>query len=328
MIDTTPLSARTVGELYGVNGKTLQRQYKHKISTFKEWKHKPHSTQYLVYPDNITHSLSIDETSLSNGELYTVVTNKLAKGKKGTLVAMIKGTKAEDIIRELRKISSSKRNKVKEITLDMAAPMINICKYVFPKATQVTDRFHVQKLANEAVQDIRIKHRWEALELENNQAEEAKKRRETYQPTILANGDTLKQLLARSRYLLFKHQSKWTDKQKERADILFKLYPDIQKGYFLSMQLFSIYQHTKAKSAAYTKLAHWYKDIEESGFKAFNTVKRTIYQHYETILNYFDNRSTNASAESFNSKIKAFRLQFRGVRDVQFFLFRIEQLFS
>ncbi|WP_245795541.1 transposase [Arenibacter nanhaiticus] len=46
------------------------------------------------------------------------------------------------------------------------------------------------------------------------------------------------------------------------------------------------------------------------------------------MLNYFDNRSTNASAESFNAKIKVFRAQFRGVRNIGFFLFRLSNIFS
>ena len=54
----------------------------------------------------------------------------------------------------------------------------------------------------------------------------------------------------------------------------------------------------------------------------------TIKINYDSILNYFDNRSTNASAESFNAKIKAFRNQFRGVRKVDFFLFRLTKLGS
>nr|WP_262987291.1 transposase [Flavobacterium xueshanense] len=41
-------------------------------------------------------------------------------------------------------------------------------------------------------------------------------------------------------------------------------------------------------------------------FKSFNPISRSIMNHYQTILNYFDNRITNASAESFNSKIKTF----------------------
>ncbi|MEZ7507050.1 transposase [Flavobacterium sp. Arc2] len=54
----------------------------------------------------------------------------------------------------------------------------------------------------------------------------------------------------------------------------------------------------------------------------------TIKINYDSILNYFDNRSTNASAESFNAKIKAFRSQFRGVRNVEFFLFRLTNIYA
>jgi len=89
------------------------------------------------------------------------------------------------------------------------------------------------------------------------------------------------------------------------------------------MELYNIYQNTKDKGIAFTKLAQWYRTVENSGFKTYNTVVRTIQQHYVSILNYFDNRSTNASAESFNAKIKGFRTQFRGVRDVNYFLFRL-----
>jgi transposase len=75
----------------------------------------------------------------------------------------------------------------------------------------------------------------------------------------------------------------------------------------------------------------WPGGMKASGnlaFKAFNTISRSIEHHYETILNYFDNRSTNASTESFNAKMKAFRSQFRGVRSVEFFLFGLTQLYA
>ncbi|MEY8591045.1 transposase [Butyricimonas hominis] len=48
----------------------------------------------------------------------------------------------------------------------------------------------------------------------------------------------------------------------------------------------------------------------------------------KTILNYFDNRSTNAAAESFNAKIKEFRRVFRGIRDIKFFLFRLCKIYA
>ncbi|WP_206611029.1 transposase [Mariniphaga sediminis] len=50
--------------------------------------------------------------------------------------------------------------------------------------------------------------------------------------------------------------------------------------------------------------------------------------HYREILNFFENRSTNASAESFNAKLKAFRATLRGVCDVKFFLFRVANIIA
>lgn len=272
--------------------------------------------------------LSIDETSLSLGELYTVVTNKDAKGKKGTIVAIMSGTKSENLIPILHKIPSRLRNKVKEITLDLAGNMGLIAKKCFPNAVQVIDRFHVQQLASEALQEIRVKYRWEAIDLENQAIETAKNNKSTYQPDILPNGDTLKQLLARSRYLLYKSEYKWTLEQKERSSLLFERYPDIHKAYKLSQELTSIFNTTKDKIIAFARLALWNDKVVKSGFKSFNSVSRTMINHHIKILNYFDNRSTNASAEAFNAKIKAFRSQFRGVSDINFFLFRLTKLFA
>lgn len=91
----------------------------------------------MLYAENIGIHLSIDETALSNGELYTIVTNKAAQERKGSLVAMVKGTQADDIIEVLRKIPSRLRDNVKEVTLDMAANMNLIVKRCFIKADRV-----------------------------------------------------------------------------------------------------------------------------------------------------------------------------------------------
>jgi transposase len=281
-----------------------------------------------LFPENIGKHLSLDETSVSQGELYTILTNKSAKGKQGSIVAIIAGTSSETVRFHLEKISINLRRKVEEITLDMAGSMNNIAQYSFPNAVLVTDRFHVQKLATEAVQEIRIKHRWDAIDMENDAIDKAKKNRKAFHPLILENGDTVKQLLARSRYVLYKNDTKWTASQKERAKLLFNLYPDIASAYQLSQKLSWIYENTKDKIYGYTRLAQWHEKVAKAGFKSFNTISRTIKNHYKTILNYFDNRSTNASAESFNAKIKAFRSQFRGVRNIDFFLFRLCQIYA
>jgi transposase len=281
-----------------------------------------------LYPENLGEKLSIDETSLSHGELYTIVTNKTAKGKKGAIVAIVAGTKAETIISILHRIPERARKKVREITLDMAGNMELICKRCFPEATRVTDRFHVQKLATEALQEMRIKHRWAALDAENEAIERSRKTANPYQQEMLPNGDTIKQLLARSRYVLYKSSSNWTASQKTRAELLFERYPDLKTAYGLSMGLRQIFENTKDKIFGLANLARWHEKVRQTGFKAFDTTSRSIQNHYETILNYFDNRSTNASAESFNAKIKAFRTQFRGVKNVEFFLYRLTKLYA
>lgn len=94
------------------------------------------------------------------------------------------------------------------------------------------------------------------------------------------------------------------------------------------MELSHIFDKTTDKAFSLAKLARWYEKVRQFAFKAFNTIARSIQNHYPTILNYFDNRSTNASAESFNAKVKAFRSQFRGVKCVKFFLYRLTQLYA
>ena len=134
--------------------------------------------------------------------------------------------------------------------------------------------------------------------------------------------------MQRSWYLLFKSKTKWTARQIERAEILFDLYPSVEKAYNLSQGLSYIFENNTDKDVARLKLAHWYDKVENSEFKSFNTIARSIQMHYNSILNYFNNRSTNASAESFNAKIKEFRAVFRGVRDVKFFLYRLTKLYA
>ena len=311
-----------------MNGKKLQRQYKKHLSNFSTWEQREHASEWLIFPENIGSHLSIDEVNLSMGELYTVVTNKAGKGKKGSIVAIIAGTKSEVVINHLQKIDFKKRNQVTEITLDMANSMKLIAKKSFPKAKQVTDRFHVQKLALEAVQEVRIRLKWDALDQENSAITESKLNKTPFISREFSNGDTAKQLLTRSRFLLYKSPNKWSDSQKERAIILFEEYPEIKTVYYLSQKLRNIYNKNADKIVAITKLAHWYNDVENLGIKSFNTIMNTVKINYDSILNYFDKRSTNASAESFNAKIKAFRNQFRGVRKVDFFLFRLTKLFA
>ena len=327
-MDTYPIHSHSLEKFYYIDGEQLSRQYKEHLSDYRIWDQKDHADKWLIFPDNIGSHISIDETSVSNGELYTIVTNKAAKGLKGCLIAVIEGTVSEQVIQVLERIPQEKLDQVEEVTLDLSDSMRKIIRRCFPNAIRVIDRFHVQKLAYDALQEMRIEHRWDAINEETNAKEEAKLSQINYQPEVFINGDTSKQLLARSRYLLFKSPEKWTPSQKLRAEILFDQYPDIQKAYSLTHSLRMIYAKNTVKDAARLSLAHWYNKVADSEFKSFNTIAGTIYEHYDEILNFFINRSTNASAESFNAKIKAFRASLRGVIDIKFFLYRLTKIYA
>ena len=327
-MDTYPIHSHSLEKFYYIDGEQLGRQYKEHLSDYRIWDQKDHADKWLIFPDNIGSHISIDETSVSNGELYTIVTNKAAKGRKGCLIAVIEGTVSEQVIQVLERIPQEKLDQVEEVTLDLSDSMRKIIRRCFPNAIRVIDRFHVQKLAYDALQEMRIEHSWDAINEETNAKEEAKLSQINYQPEVFINGDTSKQLLARSRYLLFKSPEKWTPSQKLRAEILFDQYPDIQKAYSLTHSLRMIYAKNTVKDAARLSLAHWYNKVADSEFKSFNTIAGTIYEHYDEILNFFINRSTNASAESFNAKIKAFRASLRGVIDIKFFLYRLTKIYA
>lgn len=304
------------------------QQYKDHLSGFHQWEQKEHAEKWLLFPENLGGRLSIDEVDLSNGELYTVLTNKQKHGRKGCLVAMCQGTKAAEIAPIIAQIPLENRLQVKEVTLDMSESMEAIIKRTFPKATIVTDRFHVQQLITEAVQEVRIDYRWKAIKEENKKLKAAKEEGLTYRPIIYSNGDTKKQLLARGRYLLFKPQSHWHEQQQERAKILFEEFPDIKHAYNLSMMFRNCYENSNSIEEAKQNLTKWYEKVKEKDFDSFNTAAESIRWHETTILNYFINRSTNASAESFNAKLKDFRSMVRGVTDRTFHLFRVAKLFA
>ena len=145
---------------------------------------------------------------------------------------------------------------------------------------------------------------------------------------ILGSGDTKKELLARSRYLLFKSGEKWTLSQSKRAEILFREYPDLKTAYGLSHSLRMIFSKNTVKDAARLSMAKWYNKVEEAGFRSFNVIAATFYEHYDDILNFYTNRSSNAAAESFNAKIKAFRASLRGIVDEKFFLYRLAKIYA
>ena len=319
----------------GLNGQTLRKQYKDVISGYRKWEQLEHAQEYVLFPENIGADLSLDETCLSNGEVYTLLTNKAAHGRKGTLVAMVRGVATDVVSGVLRKLPPAIRRAVRTVTTDLSSAMMLTARRVFPAATLINDRFHVQQLMSEAVDRMRVRLRWQVLEEENKAIREHRARRRAaksraereaigqWEPRRMANGETMPQVMARGRHIILKHESKWNVQQKERAEVLFERFPKLKEAYGLSMKLTEMFNRKSTPAQARLNLARWYNEVEAFGENEFARVLETFENHNDTIINYFEERLTNASAESFNAKVKAFRAQFRGVGDIKFFMFRL-----
>ena len=72
----------------------------------------------------------------------TILTNNATKVQKGCIVTIVARTKAENVIKTLWKLPEQERNKIEEVTLDLASNMQMIVKGSFQEAVSVTDRFH------------------------------------------------------------------------------------------------------------------------------------------------------------------------------------------
>ena len=308
--------------MYCVNGKYYAELDRNKLSGYANWCAEELGCGFYFNAANIGPYMSLDETCLSNGEVWTFLTNKDGHGGKGTLAAAIPGTKSDEIISILvAAMDRSTRRKVKEVTCDLSPSMMLIAAEVFYNAHVVNDRFHVQQVYNEAVDEIRIDIRRQLIAEDNS-------RDKSTPPVTYSNGETMRQILARSKHSLMMAQNKWSDIQRHRVNILFKHYPILKTAYSLAMQLRRIFNMKISPTNAMEKMNRWYENVMALGNNNFRSVIKTFKNHAPTILNYFRRRATNASAEAFNSKVKIFRSQMRGVRDRNFFIFRLVKLYA
>ena len=323
-----------------MNGQTLRKQYKEKISDYRNWEQLEHAEEYMLFPNNFGDDMSLDETCLSNGEVYTILTNKAAHGGKGALAAMVRGVASDTVSEILKKVPREIRRRVKTVTTDLSSAMMLTVRTVFPKAMLINDRFHVQQLVTDAIDQMRIGFRWQVLAEENKAIKEHRAKRKAvhtraekdligeWKPVRMENGETKPQIMARSRHIILMHKTKWNTQQQERAAILFRMFPKLEEAYNIYLELVDFLLKMSKPAEARLNLARWYNKVEAFGDDGFSKVIETFENHNATIINYFQDRLTNASAESFNAKIKAFRTQFRGVGDIKFFMYRLATLYS
>ena len=338
---------------------TLEHAYKYTWSGFIAWDQREHADNWVLLPENLGTHLSIDESCLHD-DLFTILTNKDGHGRQGTVIAMVRGTKSADVIDKLLKLPLEERLKVEEVTMDLSESMRTIVETVFPNARITLDCFHIIKRCLDALEEFRLRYKREAQTDINRAArrhkeklkklvarrkwyarthpkkykgkKRGKKRKrlnEQFRPPVLDNGDTVVELLTRCKHALTQTHDKWSKNQQARMRLLFAMYPKLKELYDLVNKLRAIFRSKNLTiEEAREKLHEWYQAVAVCTIREIKSARDAIKSREDNVLNYFIERTTNASAESFNSKLKAFRAQLRGVRDLPFFMFRICKVFG
>ena len=331
-----------IAYVLGMSSKKLNRWYKDVLSGYKQARERgdleKHNLQVIeqgqlvdiavpiLEEENLGVQMAVDEKTI-NGTCYTVLSNRQS-GK----IALMAGTLKTKYLSELMsRFDIGKRIKVKSVSRDMANHYDWFVRESFMNAYHVIDKFHVIKNIMDQLQSVRIYYRQQEFAKRRKAAEN----KEDYDETILENGDSVLQLLARSRGLLFTMPHNWTPQQRHRANILFRLFPKIQRAYYLVNKIRRwykpppgkiTYQTTKDKKREY--IAKIIKELQNSDIPELKNIAFLLKRNLENILNYFIAKETNALAEAINQKLQRFISSNYGTRNIKFFLFRVKIYFA
>jgi len=353
-----------LGQIIGICGKKIYRWYKEYLSGFnnkseQEKLHKYDIEDKDIYdkktkkfkkvlvpifkPGNFGKNMCMDDKNIG-GRGYLIFSNTDTK----KIALMIETTKLKLAKKVIHLLPVKIQFAVETMTRDLGSGYYWFCREVFPMIKeQIADKFHIIKDSLSALQDIRIRYRQielrkRRLAYEKHKTEEQKRKEECkkfkkpfikkkfkYYEEKLANGETLLQLLSKSRYLLFKFPRQWHSNQKERAEILFKKFPEIKRAYKLICSFRSFYAIKPGnKKKAIKSLQSWFGKVQTEDIEEISNFASMIERHYGEIMSYFNEGRTNAYAEGLNSQIEKFFISNSGARDRDFFHFRVEKYFS
>lgn len=141
--------------------------------------------------------------------------------------------------------------------MSMSNSMRIIAKYYFPNAIRTIGHFHIQKLACNAFRRY-TSPTGDAIQAETDAKDKAKCMGKTYTPIVLTNGTRQSNCLHAAEICFLSRQDKWTESQRQRAKVIFEIYPDLKEAYSLTHSLSMIFSGNAIKDAARLSLAHLY----------------------------------------------------------------------
>lgn len=351
------MNITSFGKGLQVKGSTIYRWYRDVLSDYAKDKtaihkhdiinpkgNKGHPIEVpIMREQNFGKNMSIDEKHIGE-DICTVMSNR----ETGKIAMLCKSINFSDI-KEVLYPYSPLLSEIKSITRDFSSLFAKVCTNLMPEAMQIGDKFHVIRNLMEAHQDVRIRYRQKELEKRRKVLQEFKKSEKErllecersgnkfkpckfiYKEERMDNGETLLEILARSRYLLYNYPSQWSIRQKKRAQILFDKFPEIKKTYYLCCEFRSLmssnnvgHHDLQIDKALY----QWYEDVEDADIDEMLNFKSMVEANEDIIKNYFINGDTNAIAESINSKIQKFVITNNGTRDKDFFFFRLGNFYA
>jgi transposase len=197
--------------------------------------------------------------------------------QNNTIVDMLANRNKDTVAKYLCQMKH--RDKVQFVAMDMWAPYRDAVTAVMPQAKIVIGKFHVIKMANEAMEKARKGIRADL---------DAKQRRG----------------LMHDRFVLLKRKNDLTDKEAFNLDGWTKNYPVLGEAYKLKESFYAVYEASTSKEDALARYEAWSKSVPPEIRPHFSDLIRAFTNWQPWILNYFDHKVTNAYTESLNSLIR------------------------
>lgn len=240
--------------------------------------------------------LAIDEISIGKGHRYLTIVLDL---DSGAVVFQGDGKGAEALDPFWKRLRCSGA-KVQAVAIDMSAAYWLAVRENLPEAVVVFDHFHIVKLINHELSELRRELHHEAT------------------------SKLHQKVLKGTRWLLLTNPENLDKKKKEpqRLKAALKLNESLAKAYYLKEQLRQIWDEPDKRCAA-AALDEWILMAEYSGVARLQKLARTIQSHRQGILAWFDHPITTAQLEGTNNKIKTMKRQAYGFRDLQFLKLKI-----
>jgi len=209
---------------------------------------------------------------------------------------VINSHKQDEIIRTFMEWSLEAREAITEVSVDMWGGFTKVIQTVFPNARIVYDRFHVMKILNKELNEIRKKCK-----------------------------NQLKNLKIKGiRNLILKNRDDLKDEELKILESILNSSEKLKNAYELKEEFREIYNTHQTPEVAKSRLEEWLKKAAKFYGQAINSIKN----HFEGICNYFYDRTTSGRMEGINNKIKVIKRQAYGFTNFDHLRMRLMIAFS